>query len=159
MIMGLTTAVPLATPGGAEVYRDDLCAICQDSLPPDHLYCRECAATVDDLLHEIGAMTPRLLDDLGRLAELLSSIAPDTWDFLAEQHDDDPLWPSRPTVQVRTDGGDVDVDVDAEPGMVTVRATLTLPALLEAVRDALRASDLPRMAAAAAEAEDMGATH
>ena len=34
------------------MYRDDLCAVCGESLPPDHLYCREHAAIVDDLLHE-----------------------------------------------------------------------------------------------------------
>lgn len=141
------------------MYRDDLCAVCGESLPPDHLYCRDCAARVDDLLHEIGDVAPQLLADLQRLAELLESIAPETWDFLAETHADDPVWPPRPTLEVTTDGADVDVDVDGEPGMVTVRVTHDIAALLRALRQALSEGDLPRMAAAAATAEDAGATH
>lgn len=141
------------------MYRDDLCAVCGESLPPDHLYCREHAAIVDDLLHEIGDLAPRLLGDLQRLARLFDSIAEETWDYLAERHEDDPLWPPRPTVRVTADGGDVDVDVDSEPGMVTVRLTQGIPELLTALRAALEGADIARLAATAAEAEDTGATH
>ena len=90
------------------MYRDDLCAVCGESLPPDHLYCREHAAIVDDLLHEVGERLPRVVEDLERLAWLVQAIAPETWDFLAEDHPDDPLWPPSPTTTLRADGGEVD---------------------------------------------------
>lgn len=141
------------------MYRDDVCAVCGESLPPDHLYCREHAAIVDDLLHEVGQRLPRLLDDLGRVAELVDSIAPETWDWLAEQHPDDPLWPPTPTTTLRADGGDVDVDVDSEPGMVTVSVSQALAATLRAVREGLDAAGVAAMAQAAADAEGAGATH
>ena len=141
------------------MYRDDLCAVCGESLPPDHLYCREHAAIVDDLLHEVGERLPRVVEDLERLAWLVQAIAPETWDFLAEDHPDDPLWPPSPTTTLRADGGEVDVDVDSEPGMVTVSVRLGLAETLKAVGAALATADVAAMAAAAADAEDAGATH
>ena len=141
------------------MYRDDVCAVCGESLPPDHLYCREHAAVVDDLLHEIGETLPRLIGDLDRVAELLDSIAPETWDYLAEDHPDDPVWPPAPTTVLTADGADVDVDVDAEPGMVTVSVRHTLAATLRAVHSALAASGLDDMIGAARDADGAGATH
>lgn len=145
------------------MYRDDVCAVCGESLPPDHLYCREHAAQVDDLLHEIGDRVPALLADLARLADLVSSIHPETWDYLAEQHaedeDDEPVWPPASLLTLHADGGDVDVDVDTEPGMVTVEVRTALADLLRAVATTIETSGAPAMAAAASEARDAGATH
>lgn len=141
------------------MYRDDVCAVCGESLPPDHLYCREHAAVVDDLLHEIGERLPRLAEDLRRTAELLGRIHPETWDYLAETTDPDALWPPRPTVVSTTDGEDVDVDVDSEPGKVTVSLTLDLRAALGDLAAALARTDVDRLAASAGTAEGAGATH
>jgi hypothetical protein len=141
------------------MYRDDVCAVCGESLPPDHLYCREHAAVVDDLLHEVGERLPRLAEDLGRTAELLRMIHPETWEYLAEQAGDDPVWPPRPTVVSSTDGEDVDVDVDSEPGQVTVSLTVDLAAALGDLAAALARTSAAAMAAAARTAEGAGATH
>jgi hypothetical protein len=141
------------------VYRDDVCAVCGESLPPDHLYCREHAAEVDDRLHEIGALVPRLLEDLERLGTLVDGIAEATWDYLAEDEPDDPVWPPAPRLEALADADAVDVEVDAEPGMVRVALELRLGQLLTAVLTALDASDLRRAAAAAERAEGANATH
>ncbi len=141
------------------MYRDDVCAVCGESLPPDHLYCREHAAIVDDMLHEIGERLPRLVEDLGRVAELLGRVAPETWDFLAEQTDEDPLWPPRPQLVVTTDGEDLDVDVDSEPGKVTVSVTADLAVLLADLAGALDRAGVADLADSAGRAQDAGATH
>lgn len=141
------------------MYRDDICAVCGDSLPPDHLYCREHAATVDDRLHEIAEVLPRLRADLERAAELIGSIAQETWDYLAEADPEDPDWPPPVTTVLTTDGEDVDVDVDAEPGMVTVSVRHDLATTLSAVAEALDRAGLDPMITGAAAAEDAGATH
>ena len=141
------------------MYRDDVCAVCGESLPPDHLYCRDHAAQVDDMLHEIGERLPRLIDDLRRTSALLSQVHPETWDYLAERTDPDALWPPRPTVVSTTDGEDVDVDVDSEPGKVTVSVSLDLAAALADLAAALAHTDTDRLAAAARTAEGAGATH
>lgn len=141
------------------MYRDDVCAVCGESLPPDHLYCREHAAVVDDLLHEIGELLPRLAADLRRTAELLSQIHPDTWDYLAEQQPGDPVWPPRPRLVTTTDGDDLDVDVDSDPGKVTVTLTSGLATLLADLAMALSAESIDQLAAATSHAEGAGATH
>jgi hypothetical protein len=141
------------------MYRDDVCAVCDESLPPDHLYCREHAAEVDDRLHELGALVPRVLDDLARLAELADGIAEPTWDYLAGDEPDDPVWPPVPCVEVLADADALDVDVDAEPGMVRLTLEVGLVPLVRAVRAALDTDELRRAAAAAAAAEGANATH
>ena len=143
------------------MYRDDLCAVCGDSLPPDHLYCREHAAVVDTLLHDIGSNLPALLPRLREAADLVERIHPDTWDFVAEEdgQDDDVIWPGRPTLRVTTDGEDFDVDVDSEPGRVTVEVQLDLVDLLRAVATALEEADVAALSAAARSVEGAGATH
>jgi hypothetical protein len=141
------------------MYRDDVCAVCGESLPPDHLYCREHAAEVDERLHEIGGLVPRLLADLGNLAELVDGIAEETWDYLASAEADDPVWPPTTRLAILADAEDVDVDVDAEPGMVRASIAIGLADLLAAVRSALDTDDLRRAAAAAARAEGANATH
>jgi hypothetical protein len=144
---------------GTTVYRDDVCAVCGESLPPDHFYCREHAAGVDDRLHEIGALLPRLADDAERLATLLTQVAGETWDYLAEQQPDDPDWPPAPAVELRADGDDIDVDVDSEPGFVTVRLSLPLADLLAAVAADLKRTPWRDLAAVTTTATGANATH
>lgn len=141
------------------MYRDDTCATCGQSLPPDHLYCREHAAEVDARLHELGARLPRLLDDLDAVARLLGELAEETYDYVAEAEPDEPAWPPRPDVTVRADAEDVDVDVDPEPGYVDTRLTVELPTLLAALREGLPAEELRRFAGRCADAQGAGATH
>ncbi len=141
------------------MYRDDTCAVCGEALPPDHLYCREHGAEVDDRLHQIGELIPSLLDGLERLAELVGGIADETWDYLAEDQPDDPLWPPVPRLELNADAEEIDVDVDAEPGMVRLVAQVTLPKLLRAVGAALDTPELRRAAKACATAEGANATH
>lgn len=141
------------------MYRDDTCAVCGEALPPDHFYCREHAAEVDDRLHEIGEVVPRVLADLGRLATLLDEVAEVTWDYVTEGEPDEPAWPPVPRVHLRADAEAVDLDVDREPGCV--RATLTVPLgqLLAAVHAGLDTPALRRMAGACRDVEGAGATH
>jgi hypothetical protein len=142
------------------MYRDDTCAVCGESLPPDHLYCREHAAVVDDLLHELGERLPRLVGELGRCAELLGMVHPVTWDWLAEAAGrEEEVWPPRATVVAAADGEDVDVDVDTEPGRVTASLTLDLGTAMAALAAALRDADVDAVAEAASGAEGAGATH
>lgn len=141
------------------MYRDDTCAVCGESLPPDHLYCREHGATVDDRLHEIAATLPRLTADLGRLADLLDGIHEETWEYLAEAEPDDPQWPPAPIVRLTAQAEDVDVEVDSEPGMVCVELRVGAAAVLGAVAAALREEPFDRLAASAAAARDLNATH
>lgn len=141
------------------MYRDDACATCGEPLPPDHIYCREHAAEVDDRLHELGQRLPRLVDDLQAVSRLLGELAEETYEYVAEDESDDPVWPPRPDVTVRAFAEDVDVDVDPEPGYVDTRLTVELLTLLRAVSDGLPAGELTRFAAACARAEGAGATH
>lgn len=141
------------------MYRDDVCAVCGESLPPDHFYCREHAATVDDRLHEIGALLPRVAADVERLALLMSQVAQETWDYIAEQQPDDPPWPPVPDVALRTDADEVTVDVDTEPGYVTVRLSTSLATVLAAVSEGLAGEQWRRFAAGAADAQGANATH
>lgn len=139
------------------MYRDDTCAVCGESLPPDHFYCREHAAGVDDRLHELGARLTRWLDDLDRIVTLLGQVAPETWDYLAEGEADDPLWPPTPQVELSAEPEEVEVDLDSEPGLVRVRLAVGLRPLLAALGG--RAGDLRRLAAACEKAKGANTTH
>ena len=141
------------------MYRDDVCAVCGESLPPDHFYCREHAATVDERLHEIGSLLPRVRADVERLAELLGQVAPETWDYLAEQEPDDPDWPPAPVVALRPDADAITVDVDSDPGYVSVHMTAPLEDLLAALARAVDGSDWARLGQSAADAQGANATH
>ncbi len=139
------------------MYRDDVCAVCGESLPPDHFYCREHAAGVDDRLHELGERLGRWLDDLGALSTLASQVAPETWDYLAEHEADDPDWPPAPAIDVRADPEEVTVDVDREPGFVQVRLAVPVEELLAAL--ATGTGELRQLATACANAKGANATH
>ena len=144
------------------MYRDDVCAVCGESLPPDHFYCREHAAEVDDRLHDIGALLERVGADLPALAALLDDIAPETWDWLAEQcetDDEELLWPPTPRLDLRVHADEVDVDVDSEPGRVRITVQTGLQPLLEALAASFAAADLGRVATASRRAEGADATH
>jgi hypothetical protein len=141
------------------MYRDDVCAVCGESLPPDHFYCREHAATVDDRLREIGDLLPRVAADAERLALLLSQVAEETWDYLAEDQPDDPVWPPVPSLRVLADADDIDVDVDSEPGMVRVDLRVPASQVLDALGGALDTPDFAALAAACAAADGANATH
>jgi hypothetical protein len=141
------------------MYRDDVCAVCGESLPPDHFYCREHAAEVDDRLQRIGDLLPRVTADLARLAVLVDDIAEPTWDYLAEAEPDDPEWPPVPAMGLRADAEEVDVDLDSEPGFVRVDVRVSLARLLTAVANALHDPRFARVAEAAAKAEGANATH
>lgn len=141
------------------MYRDDVCAVCGESLPPNHFYCREHGAVVDERLQALGTLLGDVIDDLGHLARLLDQVAPETWDYLAEQEDDDPDWPPVPHVVLLADAEEVSVDVDAEPGMVRVTLDVGLQPLLAALARGLDAPSLHRLAAAAATAKGANATH
>ena len=139
------------------MYRDDTCAVCGESLPPDHFYCREHSAGVDDRLHEIGALLPRVAADVARLAALLGEVAEETWDYLAEDEPDDPAWPPVPEVALRADPEQVEVDVDSEPGLVRVRLAVPLADLLAALAGGMAPAE--RFAAACSDADGANATH
>lgn len=141
------------------MYRDDVCAVCGEALPPDHFYCREHAATVDDRLHEISELVRRLGDDTSRLARLLTEVADETWDYLAEHEPDDPSWPPRATLQLRTDADDVSVDVDSEPGLVRIEMVVPAHLVLAALTDDFTGDEWQRLAGAAARAQGANATH
>jgi hypothetical protein len=143
------------------MYRDDVCAVCGESLPPDHLYCREHAAEVDDRLHEIGDVTRRLAEDVPRLARLLADIAPETWDWLAEvvAKDDELVWPPAPPMTLHVHADEVDVDVDTEPGRVRIDLGSDLRTVLESLAEALGHADLDTFADACRSATGAGATH
>lgn len=142
------------------MYRDDICPMCGESLPPDHLYCREHAAEVDERLHEIGTLLARLREDVPRLATLIGQIAPETWDWLAEAAgDDDNVWPPAPRVIVAVHADEVDVDVDTAPGRVRIDLSTDLRTILEAVGAGLAEPDVGAAAEACGSAEGAGATH
>lgn len=141
------------------MYRDDTCAVCGDSLPPDHFYCREHATTVDDRLHEIGRLLPRVARDSARLAQLLEQIAEETWDYLADQEPGDPVWPPAPPLILRADADEITVDVDSEPGYVQVEIRSAVARTLAAVGSALADTELQRLAGAASATQGANATH
>lgn len=141
------------------MYRDDVCAVCGESLPPDHFYCREHAVDVDDRLHEISERLPELVKDTTRLTELVDGIAEETWDYVAESDPSDPQWPPGAEVRLRVDPEQIDVDVDSEPGYVRVQLRLSLVELLSAVQEGLKTAGDPSFLSSCAQAEGANATH
>lgn len=142
------------------MYRDDTCAVCGETLPPDHFYCREHGATVDVRLHEIGRLLPRVAEDVRQLGRLLDGIAQETWDYLAEQHDDDPVWPPRPAVRMPAEADDVNVEVfESVAGYVVLELTTPAATVLQAIGAALLVDDWQRLAQGASAARGADATH
>jgi hypothetical protein len=86
-------------------------------------------------------------------------VAEETWDYLAESETDDPVWPPVPSILLRADADEVDVDVDSEPGYVAVRLELALAQLLTAMHEGIDTPELRRAAAACAAAEGANSTH
>ena len=142
------------------MYRDDTCAVCGESLPPDHFYCREHGATVDERLHEIGRLLPRVAADLRQLGRVMDGIAQETWDYLAEQLDDDPQWPPRPVVLMPADAEDVTVEVfESVPGAVRLELTVPAAMILQALAAGLEGDEWQRVARTTAAAEGADGTH
>ncbi|QBI21349.1 hypothetical protein ER308_18440 [Egibacter rhizosphaerae] len=148
------------------MYRDDACAVCGESLPPDHFYCREHAAGVDDRLHEVGRLLARLADDVPRLAERLAEVAPETWDWLADEEeraadadDEEVVWPPTAPLRLRAHHDEVEVVEDDEPGMVRLSIACDLATLLEGLARGLDEGRAHRLARACAEAEGGNVTH
>ncbi|MGH8910582.1 MAG: hypothetical protein ACRD0K_29820 [Egibacteraceae bacterium] len=139
------------------MYRDDVCAVCGESLPPDHFYCREHGAGVDGRLHQLGGALGRWLDDLDRIVTVLGQVAPETWDYLAEHEPDDPAWPPTPEIDLRAEAEEVSVDVDTEPGLVRVRLAVSLQTLLTGL--AANTGALRRLTRACEKASGANATH
>ena len=162
------------------MYRDDTCAVCGESLPPDHFYCREHAAEVDDRLHEIGALLGDLAERVPRLARLLDEVAGETWDWLADEEEasreaeagepeagdtgtgetgDELVWPPTAPLRLRVHADEVDVDVDSEPGLVRLDVACELGTLLEALARGLDEAQVTRLARACARAKGGNVTH
>lgn len=143
----------------AVMYRDDVCAVCGESLPPDHFYCREHAVDVDERLHEIAEGLPATADGVAHLAELVRGIAEETWDYVAEADPHDPVWPPGTRVTLRVDPEQIDVDVDSEPGYVRVDLRLGLTDFLAVARAGLDSAREDAFLRACAEAKGANVTH
>ncbi|MBW3602753.1 MAG: hypothetical protein KY434_08655 [Actinobacteria bacterium] len=142
------------------MYRDDVCATCGESLPPDHLYCREHAAEVDDRLAALGAALDRFVEDGAEVRRLLGELAQETFDYVAEEHDDDPEWPPPLQLEARLEADRMVVEVDEEePGFVRLALRLGLRDAVAALLAALEGADVPRFAQSCRAAEGAGATH
>lgn len=141
------------------MYRDDECAVCGVSLPPDHVYCREHAAEVDERLHRIGALLARLLEDLPQLTRLLDEIAPETWDWLADEQGVPSDWPPPLALRMQVHADQLDVDVDSEPGRVRLDVESELRDWCAATMSAAEAAQLHRVARACCEATGGDATY
>jgi hypothetical protein len=141
------------------VYRDDQCAVCGASLPPDHVYCREHAAQVDDRLHRIGALLDRVLDDLPELAQLLDEVAPDTWDWLADEVGDIDDWLPPLALRMHVHADQLDVDVDSEPGRVRLDVEADLLTWCATGAAAMDAARLRRVAQACTKATGADAAY
>ena len=141
------------------MYRDDECAVCGAALPPDHVYCREHAAEVDDRLHRIGGLLGRVLDDLPQLAQLLDEIAPATWEWLSDEAGDTAAWLPPLALHLQVHADQLDVDVDSEPGRVRLDVEADLPAWCRTTVAAMDAVGLRRVAAACAEATGADAAY
>jgi hypothetical protein len=137
------------------VYRDDECAVCGAALPPDHVYCREHAAEVDDRLHRVGELLGRVLDDLPQLAQLLDEIAPETWEWLSDDAGATAGWLPPLALRLQVHADQLDVDVDSEPGRVRLDVEADLSAWCRTTVAAMDAASLRRVARACTEA--MGA--
>ena len=149
------------------MYRDDTCAVCGESLPPDHFYCREHATEVDERVHEIGALLGELADRVPRLARLLGEVADETWDWLADEEetahtdsdDEELVWPPTAPLRLRVHADEVEVDVDSEPGLVRLDVACDLATLLDALARGLTEAQIGRLAAACTRAEGGNVTH
>lgn len=141
------------------MYRDDECAVCGTALPPDHAYCREHAAEVDDRLHEVGVLLDRALDDLPRLSRLLSEIAPETWDWLSDEVDDDRDWPPPLALALQVHADEFGVDVDSEPGRVRIDLQTSLRSWCSATASALDVAGLKTVAQACTQARGADAAY
>jgi hypothetical protein len=128
-------------------------------LPPDHVYCREHAAQVDERLHEIGALLRRLVDDLPVLTRLLEQVAPETWEWLSDTMDSDEQWPPSLAMRLRLHADQVEVDVASEPGQVHVDLDAELTTWCTALLAAVEAGDLRNVADACARAQGAGAAY
>jgi hypothetical protein len=141
------------------VYRDDECAVCGSALPPDHAYCREHAAQVDDRLHEIGVVLDRLLDDLPRLAQLLDEIAPQTWEWLSDESGDADVWPPPLVLRLHQHADEFEVDVDSEPGRVRIDLETPLRTWCHSTASAMDGVRLRTVAQACAQARGADAAY
>lgn len=141
------------------MYRDDQCAVCGAALPPDHVYCREHAAQVDDRLHRIGALLDRVLDDLPQLERLLAEVAPETWDWLADGAAVDADWPPALPLRLLLHADAFDVDVDSEPGQVRVRLETDLRTWSQVTGAAMDEVGLRRVAQACGKAAGADAAY
>ena len=141
------------------MYRDDQCAVCGAALPPDHVYCREHAGEVDDRLHEIGTLLHRLVDDVPALTRLLDQVAPETWEWLSDSMGREDQWPPPLPVRLRLHADQVEVDVASEPGQVLVDLEVDLRTWCDALREAIKATDLRTVAQACAQATGAGAAY
>ena len=141
------------------MYRDDECAVCGAALPPDHVYCREHAAEVDDRLHRVGELLGRVLDDLAQLARLLDEIAPATWDWLSDEAGDAAEWLPPLALRLHVHADQLDVDVDSEPGRVRLDLEADLPAWCGATVTAMEGASLRRVAQACMEATGADAAY
>ncbi len=137
------------------MYRDDECAVCGAALPPDHAYCREHAAEVDDRLHQIGSLLGRVLDDLPRLGRLLGEIAPQTWEWLSDLADDPSDWPPPLALRLHLHADQVDV----EPGRVRVDLEADVRGWCLASASAMDEARLRSVAHACASATGADATY
>ena len=133
--------------------------MCGESLPPDHFYCREHAAEVDDRLHAIAGRLPGLHADVQDVRELVTGIAEETWDYIAESDPSDPDWPPDVNVSLRVDTDQVEVDVDEEPGYVQVRLRLSLDELLDVAGQGLAQANREHFITACADVSGANATH
>jgi hypothetical protein len=141
------------------VYRDDQCAVCGAALPPDHVYCREHAAEVDDRLHRAGELLGRVIDDLPQLARLLDEIAPATWDWLSDEAGDMAEWLPPLALRLHVHADQLDVDVDSEPGRVRLDLEADLPTWCRATVTAMDDASLQRVAQACMEATGADAAY
>lgn len=141
------------------MYRDDQCAVCGAALPPDHAYCREHAAQVDDRLHEVGALLRRLTTDVTELARLVGQVAPETWEYLSDTMGSDAQWPPVLPLTLGLHPDQVDVEVDGAPGRVRVVLEPELETWLRATSAAFATIDLGAIAEACAQAEGAGAAY
>lgn len=133
------------------MYRDDECPVCGAALPPDHVYCREHAAEVDERLHRVGDLLHRVLDDLPRLSQLLDEIAPETWEWLSDETGDATAWPPPLALRLQVHADQFDVDVDSEPGRVRLDVECDLSAWCRTTVAATDDARLRRVAHACTE--------
>lgn len=141
------------------MYRDDECAVCGAALPPDHVYCREHAAQVDDRLHQVGVLLDRVLDDLPQLSRLLDEIAGETWDWLSDEADDPDDWPPPLALGLPVHADEFEVDVDSEPGRVRIDLELPLQSWCHATATAMDVARLRTVARACAQARGADAAY